>query len=764
MLKLYRVRWPLVATILAVAITGVVLLTLFHERPISDERRKELAQLQNPEAPPDLAKLQVKFEEGLTALQGNEGATAVEKLSSFGFGSRRVEEYRLYYLANAYQLDGNPAAARLTLARLWRRTPRLIYGTDAAFNLAGLYATSGDWRRAADVYASIALRTSDQAIAANARWLAVGARLNDGDFTGALDAARRIVIYHPASAQAGEALALLQSINGSAPEDLGLAPQDRLARAEALLAAQKPESALSELDALASSAPGSLGPSIRLQRGIAMSRLRRFEESNEVLEPLTGGALKQAIPALHQAARNYAVVSASIDPKVIKTVKEKKRQGSVKVRVGKGKKSRLVTRPRYVTVTRKIELVDLAKKEKKERYERLASERLKDLLLLPISPDLKHSVLSSLIDRALAKNQDAYAQELVPQLIALDPLADPALQHFWNKAWTAYVKRDLAGARDLFDFVRSTYTHPNIRRQADYWYARTTERLGKGDEAKEIYQRLASAPYADVYARFSADRGARRRQPKSDPLELARPDWQEIAEKQMPDELRLAYELTAMSQMRDAYAELRANMTRENTRFAEALLAEYHQSAGNTVLMYRSLRRAWPQLATPEQDTVPLHFMQMYYPLRYTGEIREYAKKNGLDPHLVQGLIHQESYYNPKARSRVGATGLMQLMPPTAAEHARRLRIPFGASRLENPEVNIQLGTFHLAMLIRMFSGNVHMAVASYNAGQGNVAKWKRASPGMPLDEFVESIPFMETRTYVKRVTMLRASYERLDP
>jgi soluble lytic murein transglycosylase len=154
----------------------------------------------------------------------------------------------------------------------------------------------------------------------------------------------------------------------------------------------------------------------------------------------------------------------------------------------------------------------------------------------------------------------------------------------------------------------------------------------------------------------------------------------------------------------------------------------------------------------------------MYYPMRHREEIAEYAKKNGLDPNLVQALILQESYYNPKARSPVGATGLMQLMPPTAEEHARKLRIPFAKTRLENPEVNIQLGTFHLRMLINMFKGNTHLAVASYNAGQGNVLKWRRASPGKPLDEFLESIPFAETRGYVKRVAMLKASYERLSP
>jgi soluble lytic murein transglycosylase len=101
-------------------------------------------------------------------------------------------------------------------------------------------------------------------------------------------------------------------------------------------------------------------------------------------------------------------------------------------------------------------------------------------------------------------------------------------------------------------------------------------------------------------------------------------------------------------------------------------------------------------------------------------------------------------------------------MPPTAKEHANRLSIPFAVSRLENPEVNVRLGTYHLRMLVNMFGGNTYLAVASYNAGQGNVMKWRRAAPKKPIDEFLESIPFPETRNYVKRVTMLRSSYSRL--
>ena len=277
-----------------------------------------------------------------------------------------------------------------------------------------------------------------------------------------------------------------------------------------------------------------------------------------------------------------------------------------------------------------------------------------------------------------------------------------------------------------------------------------------------MYQKLASAPYEDLYAQHAVTRGAKRTREGGNPLEKEGPDWRELAEKEMPEELELAYELSALSSMREAFAEVRRNVRRDNTRFANAILADYYHATGNDLLMYGALRKAWPQLATVEQDTVPRYFLRMYYPLKYGEEIEKYAKERGLDPNLVRALILQESYYNPKAKSRVGATGLMQLMPPTAKDHARALRLPFAASRLENPKVNVQLGTFHLRMLVNLFGGNVYFAVASYNAGQGNVMKWRRAAPRKPTDEFLESIPFQETRNYVKRVTMLRSTYARI--
>jgi soluble lytic murein transglycosylase len=495
---------------------------------------------------------------------------------------------------------------------------------------------------------------------------------------------------------------------------------------------------------------------VRLNRGIALSRLRRYDEANKILETLTGGQYRYAIPAINQLAQNYRALSASINPTVNKVITVRAKVGVRKVKV----KGKLVSRPKYGKVKKTVPKVDLAKKAKKDEYDRLGVERIKDLLQLPLSDGMRIDVLNTLIALAEGKNQDAYEQQLVAQLAKVDPSQEAGLQHFWDKAWDRYAAGDFNGARPLLEFVRDSYRNPNVKRMATYWIARIDDRTGNKEAAAAAYQNLAQAPYDDVYALQSEQRGAKRQIATNNPLKSKEPDWPEIAEKRMPAELRLAYELTALNDMRNAMLEIRANRKRENGSYADALLADLYNSTGNSELMMLSLRRAFPQLATVEQDSVPRYFLAMYYPMKYRDHIIEDSKRNGLDPFLVMGLIHQESFYDPKAKSSVGALGLMQLMPSTGKELAARLGT---SSNLTDARTNLRLGTAHFKMLVNLFGGNSELAIAAYNAGQGRVAQWRRTLPH-PMDEFLEAIPFRETRTYVKHVVMLASAYRRMYP
>jgi soluble lytic murein transglycosylase len=141
------------------------------------------------------------------------------------------------------------------------------------------------------------------------------------------------------------------------------------------------------------------------------------------------------------------------------------------------------------------------------------------------------------------------------------------------------------------------------------------------------------------------------------------------------------------------------------------------------------------------------------------------AKKFGLDPYLLAGLIRQESLFRPGVTSRAGAQGLMQLMPGTAATIARQLGVEWHDGLLGVPDANLHMGAAHLASLIRRFRGDEILALAAYNAGGRPVERWRqRWSPAADWVQFVERIPYAETRGYVRTVVRNRTLYRALYP
>jgi soluble lytic murein transglycosylase len=134
-----------------------------------------------------------------------------------------------------------------------------------------------------------------------------------------------------------------------------------------------------------------------------------------------------------------------------------------------------------------------------------------------------------------------------------------------------------------------------------------------------------------------------------------------------------------------------------------------------------------------------------------------------VDPYLAAAIIREESQYDERAVSRVGAVGLMQLMTGTANAVAHRYGYPaVGREELFDQETNIRLGVRYLQQLLEQFSGNPVYAVAAYNAGPVAVSSWVAAQKGRDADEFVELIPYLETRQYVKRVLRSYREYLRL--
>ena len=140
------------------------------------------------------------------------------------------------------------------------------------------------------------------------------------------------------------------------------------------------------------------------------------------------------------------------------------------------------------------------------------------------------------------------------------------------------------------------------------------------------------------------------------------------------------------------------------------------------------------------------------FPAAYRDSFQRWGEATGVDPFLLLGIARRESAFNHEAVSPVGARGLMQLMPGTAAHVSRQLGIDTpSASGLFDPETNIRLGSHYISRMLDRYSGNRLAATAAYNAGPGRVDRWLSEAP-QEFDLFVESIPFRETREYVQAV------------
>jgi hypothetical protein len=154
---------------------------------------------------------------------------------------------------------------------------------------------------------------------------------------------------------------------------------------------------------------------------------------------------------------------------------------------------------------------------------------------------------------------------------------------------------------------------------------------------------------------------------------------------------------------------------------------------------------------------------RLSFPAVHPHLVEPHARKHDLPPALVRGLMREESAFNPRLVSRADAVGLMQLLLSTARRFCGGDRRPLSRKALKRPERNVPIGTRYLGWLLRLFDGQVVLAVAAYNAGETRVFSWIQKRGRQPPDHFVEQIPFRETRRYVKRVLGSAFAYAVLD-
>ena len=371
--------------------------------------------------------------------------------------------------------------------------------------------------------------------------------------------------------------------------------------------------------------------------------------------------------------------------------------------------------------------------------------------------------LNNLGTHYILSNEDELAAQVFAELYQKFPKGPRAERAAWKGGWWSYKNGDYANTITSFENAATAFPRSDYRPSFLYWAARSHAKLGHPDEAAARL-RLVHSDYGNsYYGRLAAQHLARR----GDPLGMDRPvsaSRQPLSSTapRPPTETRIRA-LLAAGLYDDALNELRyAQRTWGGSPELDATMAWTYQQKGELRRAITLMRRVYPQFLTAGGEELPTEILQVIFPLTYWNSIRKHSIARELDPYLVAALIAQESTFDPKARSSANAWGLMQIVPSTGRRLARALKIRrFSTATLTEPDTNIRMGTLHFSQLVRQYGG-VHYALASYNAGDSRVLRWKAERPGLDEDEFIDDIPFPETQNYVKRILGTAEDYRRL--
>jgi soluble lytic murein transglycosylase len=329
----------------------------------------------------------------------------------------------------------------------------------------------------------------------------------------------------------------------------------------------------------------------------------------------------------------------------------------------------------------------------------------------------------------------------------------------WTLAWQSFPSRRYAEATERFERLAQWSAPPSFAIAARYWAGRSRAAQGQRELAEQHFEAVVRAAPRSYYGLLAAERLGRSPSSGQNALDvdfpaepmnalLADPHFQKA-------ELwrRLGFNEFAQVELEEVQKTVLADPVK-----VYGLAGAYLQG-GQYHLALRLARRFFADVATAAPLGLPQLFWETIYPLGWAREIREASELHALDPYYVAAMIREESSFYPKARSPVGALGLMQLMPSTARLLAGPLLpIPDG---LEEPSTNVRLGTRFLASLIKEF-GDLRLATAAYNAGPARVRQWWSSRTSDDLEVFVELIPFDETRRFVKRVMTAWQEYRRV--
>lgn len=654
---------------------------------------------------------------GVLSLERNP-AMAIQFLRTAQQDFPVLDDYIRFWIGEALLNLGDPKQAAGMFESIRQAVPDSFLLTKAAYRAGEAWYQASSCQEAVAWFAK-AVELNDREPGTPLALLRRSAcQLRDNNVREGRETLMQLWVRFAYSAEAKEAEALLASNLGGEP--WVVQSSERYARAQAYLGQSFHAEAIEELRKFLAADPKSpRRAEAKLKLGIAQVRLKQYDDARETFRALVKDGGTESYEATVWLARVY-------------------------LRQGQGDK-----------------LLDLAK----------------TLPTAPLSAEQKGQI--TLFTGMWLEDQGRF-DDAILRYRQVAKVGEPLSQRAearWRTGWVFY---RTARYRDVGDELRPLVDQHDydFEPQALYWMGRAAE-LSQQPHARDLYVQLCQRYVHTYYCQLAREQVELM---LSDPHAVEPISPTPLVNGGTPANGETARSVTARAEIGQQSAYRRAlelktlGLDSDATRELAGLIDRYSQDPDvlmalammlNEVGAYHhALRLARARFRDKLERTngiVDPSLWKVAYPTGLLPIIKSQGVK-GVDPYLVAAIIREESQYDWQAVSRVGAIGLMQVMPGTASIVAQRLGLPaVGRDDLFDQETNIQIGVHYVEQLLEQFSGNVVLTIASYNAGPLVVRNWVALHPGRSQDEFIELIPYQETRQYVKRVLRSYREYIRLD-
>ncbi|MGA8773548.1 MAG: transglycosylase SLT domain-containing protein [Terriglobales bacterium] len=635
-------------------------------------------------------------------------AKAIDPFSRAKAGASELGDYVAYYLGDAYMKTGHNAEALAALAEFSKNFPDSLLIRDAHVTYASVLFDEGRAQEAAD------LLEKDRTPVRSDIELALGRAYElAGNRQRAVEAFRNIYFNIPNSFEADAAGAELRKLGVSG------SPAERRTRADLLFKTKHYSEAANDYRDLVNEAAAPERIELQLALATCLEKSGRSHDARQLLSSIgvqQGDAEAERLYLLSETER-----STSDENAVLETVNQLRQFG-------------------------------------------------------PASPWLEQALLSAGNMYLLKRDYD-HAIDYFRELQERFPHGNRASYAHWKAAWLNFRQGRTEDARKGFENQIALYPDSPEIPAALYWRARIAEEENNPAMASAFYHKLADRYCNYYYAELGRARLKNLRikvEPSSsDVVHYALldhiaplPSTLKIPEAEPPDDnLRVARaRLLSNGALADmAVRELQAAASQEGGSWAPPEMARVYQDGGRYDRGIEIMKRTTPNYFAVDIPDLPRPYWEALFPRAYWSDLRKYSLANGLDPFLVASLIRQESEFNAGAISRANAVGLMQLLPKTGKTVAKQVKLKgYKAPQLYSPAVNLQLGTRYFKDMVDKYNGQFEYALAAYNAGSDRVADWLGEGHYRDPQEFVESIPFTETREYVQAIMRNASVYRQL--